>query len=269
MGKLRVRRVLMALSLSLATLAWSSAPALGCVWASQTWPPNNSVPEQFQFGQYSQGGNYYYGVAGNVNTTYPLDPVDGGSWDVSQHVASLLGSADERGGAWLYTGWTVGIIGATHVLSATIFSEYQSAGQSAVYSTAGGAGSWTNLMTKLGGDLGGGNWRYDSYIWNGFAWELQSGNYATLTTSTTVQDAFGEVTDKQANFGRTQGACNLESQPNNSSNAYASLQLFVDNSTWQNWEPANGRYASAVNVSPYSETSTRNYTDLAVGGPVP
>ncbi|MGH2498645.1 MAG: hypothetical protein ACRDF0_00910 [Candidatus Limnocylindria bacterium] len=256
-----------------------AAPAAACRWPSggTAYTPNNSLAEQFQFGQYSQGGNYYYGVAGQISTTYPPDPVDATTWSVPQHVATLFGSSDDRSSpgqeGWVYTGWTVGWIGSYRATSATVFAEYFNYDGSFVQAPAGSAPSTLWYMTRLGGSLGGGYWRYDAYTHNGEYWELITANYSTLTTSTTVQDVFGEVTDKVQRDvnGRitSHGTCNLHSNPNTAVNAYSGLQLYVDNAAWQSWTPANGRYASAVTASPYYRDDPIDYTDVHVGGPRP
>lgn len=66
----------------------------------------------FLFGQTSQGGNYYYGVAGVMGTSSPPDPVDADN--PQAHVNVHIGSIDDLspGGTCCWA-FTVGLSGTT------------------------------------------------------------------------------------------------------------------------------------------------------------
>jgi hypothetical protein len=250
-------------------------PAAACRWPAggTTYMPNNIDAEQFQFGQHSQGGNYYYGVTARMTNTFPPDPVDGTNWSAKPHAASIIGSSDDVSTGHVYTGWAVGWLGDYRATSTIVFAEYFSYTGAFVQSPGGVALSSLWYRTQLAGSLGGGLWRYDALVHNGSEWELLTGNYATLITPTTAQDAFGETTDKVLRDANdqiiAQGTCILQSSPNTAVNWDASLQLLVDNVTWQHWSPANGRWADAVWAPPYYRDDPNDYTDLHLGGPRP
>lgn len=262
-------------------------PAVACKWPASgtSYLPNNPTAGQWQFGQQSQGGNYYYGVAGTLTDTFPPTPVDGQTWDQPQHTNFQLGSVDVRAGSgtpgWLYTGWAVGTIGTLNYSQPQIFGEYQSLGSGgSLVQTAGGLSHSSDTFEVVLTGAVGSNWRYDAYVVNyGVnppAWQLVTTNYATLTTSTTEQQVFGEVTDKIRTSGGRQlaeGTCNTQAVPQASGvNAYSSGQLLVTpTGTWQDWSPASGRYADVTpgNFSPYVQSWPIPYTDEFVGGPRP
>lgn len=91
----------------------------------------------------------------------------------------------------------------------------------------------------------------------------------------------GEVSDPgtDLNFASTEQCISVNSSMG-SPNAFHSMQLYVNNSTWQNWTAANGRWACAQSENPYRPLpSTINadctqgtfwdvqYTDFTFGGP--
>ena len=227
----------------------------------QTYTPRTGDFGNFTFGQTSQGGNQYYGVAGTMSTTYPPDPryVD----HPDEHVNSVMGSVDLRApSAWVFTGWVVGYTHRGPVTSATIFAEVND-GSTIRHEVSGGAPSNEWYKTQLiGQDAVTGKWRYGAYKYAGGFILITEG---LLTTSTTEQQVFGEATNPLTE-GQTSGLCCKQSQPSTADNTMASLQLWVDNVQWQNWEPAFGRFANFLDEQGYRRTSTRNFTDQAVGG---
>ncbi|MBI2773677.1 MAG: hypothetical protein HYX56_04190 [Chloroflexi bacterium] len=228
----------------------------------QTYTPAGGDFANFTFGQQSQVGNQYYGVAGQMSTTFPPDPryTD----HPSEHVNSVMGSIDARTyAAWVFSGWVVGYSQVGGVSTATIFAEVNdSAGVSQVLSGAAPSTAWYKTQS-IGQDGVTGKWRYGAYKHDGTNWIYMT--EGQLTTSTTEAQVFGEATNPLL-VGQTAGLCRKQSQPSSSDNAMASMQLFVDNSVWQNWEPAFGRSANFIDEQGYRRVSTRNYTDQAVGG---
>ena len=68
-----------------------------------TYTPRGGDFANFTFGQASQLGNQYYGMAGQLSTTYPPDPryVD----HPTEHVNGVMGSVDSRfADKWVFTG---------------------------------------------------------------------------------------------------------------------------------------------------------------------
>lgn len=225
------------------------------------YTPSDGEFGNFTFGQKSQGGNHYYGVAGNMGTTFPPDPryTD----HPAEHVNGVMGSVDQRiPAAWVFTGWVVGYTQQGPVTSATIFAEVvDESGVRQVLSGPAPATDWYKTQL-IGQDGVTGKWRYGAYKFVGGWIFITEG---LLTTSTTESQVFGEATNPLV-AGNTQGLCRKQSQPSTADNVTSSMQLFVDNAVWQNWEPAFGRFADFLDEEGYRRTSTRNYTDQAVGG---
>ncbi len=228
----------------------------------QIYTPRGGDFNNFTFGQKSEGGNFYYGVAGRLGTTFPPDPryVD----HPDEHVNGVLGSADVRTpAAWVFTGWVVGQTQIGPVTSATIFAEVND-GTTVRQELSGAAPAIDWYKTQLiGQDAVSGKWRYGAYKYIAPNFILIT--EGLLTTSTTEQQVFGEATNPLAQ-GQTSGLCRKQSNPSSDDNVTTSMQLWVDNILWQNWEPADGRFADFLDEQGYRRTSTRNFTDQAVGG---
>jgi hypothetical protein len=229
--------------------------------------------KNFHFGQSSQGGNYYYGVAGQLSTTFPPDPRYD-SYHSDQHVNGVMGADDVNAAAgccWVYVGWVVGAskLGGTGV--AKRFAETSTA-QGVTQSLEGAtapASAWYSVH-QTGYDSATGQYLWTAYRNDAGTWSpMLSGE---LASPNALQSAFGEATDPQDIFNDQQqllshGYCLKESQPSSSRNVYASLQLLLaDLVTWNNWEPAFGRWADMKPDNGYTATSTRNFTDMQVGG---
>lgn len=256
-------------------------PAGACYQPNLTFYPLNGT--DFKVGQHSQGGNQYYGTAGVMNTAYPPNPLTYPNAYAGQHVNQALASVDERyqgsvTPGLIHVGWFVGFHqdGGTTRTSATVSAEVFPYSLSPILFVGSGAQASTWYKTQLTGSVPGGNWHYD-------AWELVAGSWSRLgngvdlTTSTTESEAFGEASDP----GSDQNSrCRYLSNASGGDNSFASLQLFVDNVVWQNWEPAFGRFACAFSEAPYRPDPSlnptnctdgsfwiRQYTDFIVGGP--
>lgn len=279
-GQMR-RAVLVGVLLVAGVLMGPGIPADACFHLGQPYYPLAGA--DFKVGQYSQGGNQYYGTAAAIYPAYPPNPSTYPNAIPQQHVNQTLASVDQRvqGSATpglLHVGWFVGFhqYNATERANATVFAEAFGYSSSPVLYVGTGAQASTWYKTQLTGEVPGGNWHYD-------AWELVGGSWARLgdgvdlTTSTTESQAFGEASDPG---DTTNDRCRYLSNTSGGDNSFASLQLFVDNAVWQNWSPAYGRYACAFARSPYRPPPStigpdctqgtfwgNPYTDFMVGGP--
>src|SRR2546430_8667231 len=259
-------RILAAIVLAGGSLLVTQTTAFACRAPNgMTYTPRGGDFANFTFGQASQLGNQYYGMAGQLSTTYPTDPryVD----QPTEHVNGVMGSVDSRfADKWVFTGWVVGYSQAGGVSSATIFAEINDvSGLSQVLSGAAPGNAWYKTQL-IGQDSITGNRRYGAYKNDGVNWiYIAEGQ---LTSSTTESQAFGEATNPLLS-GNTAGLCRKESEPSTADNTFASMQLFVNNAVWDNWEPAFGLGADFLDEQGYRRTSTRSYTDQAVGGCIP
>ena len=180
----------------------------------------------------------------------------------------------------LHSGWFVGFhqYNNTYRSSTTVFAEFFRYSSVPVLFVGSGAQQSTWYKNQLVGQTPDAKWHYDAFELRSGSWQ-QLGDGVDLTTSPTEQHAFGEASDPGSNSSNDR--CRYLSNTTGGDNSFGSLQLYADNVVWQNWEPANGRYACAFAEKPYRpDPSTinstdctqgtfwgRKYTDFIVGGP--
>jgi hypothetical protein len=250
-----------------ALLVSAEIEVAACAAGANNYSP--VAPPNFVFGQASQGGNYYYGVAGTMTTTFPPDPRD--AYHPFEHVAMVMGSVDATVRTdtccWIYTGWYVGNSkSGVNVSSATRFAELANGSVSQTTDTAAPA-TGTYETRQNGYDSVTGEWLWTAFKYEGGWTAIGS---VELTVPNAEQHVFGEATDPEdtvdVNGHPVKGQCKEQSNPSSSNNVQSSLQLAVDNpASWFNWEPPS-RFANLIGDNGYRESSTRSYTDQQVGG---
>lgn len=238
-----------------------------CTYASRVQTPNDTEFGQFKFGQRSQGGNQYYGLAGVIHISQPANPAD--IEHPYEHVVTQLGSADAIAPGFAYSGYVMGYRAGITYTNPELYAEMRSYLGSISFHPQGPASSGNWYATQVGEPRPGGLWEYRAYKYVG-AWVLIA--TVEISTQLTEQQAFGEATDPTVDrFGNPKhGACRQQSAVGGS-NRYSSLQLLIADGAggyvWQDWTAANGRFVEEVTVFPYDTAQITNYQDRTVGGP--
>lgn len=239
---------------ALLALPWAQ-PANACFTGTSTDHPSDNGSD-FKIAQFSQGGNFYYGTAGTLTPAPPPNPE---SRVVDTHINAFFASADQRfeGSSTpglIHAGWAIGFhqYNSTHLSLPTIVAEtftYSSVPVLFNSTTAAGSGVW--YKTQLSHGNPNGTWHFDAWAAPSGTWVLL-GNGVDLTTSTTDSQSFGEISDT-GNLQASTDPCLSATGTTGGHNMLNSMQLYVDNAAWQNWDPAHGRWACAQTdrQSPY------------------
>lgn len=266
-------------------VAPGARPASACFTGQLVHPSANGL--DFKVAQVSQGGNFYYGTAGVMSPAPPPDPTTPSPPYGNQHVNSNFASSDARfaNGATpgvAHVGWAYGYhsYNNTTFTTPTAFAETFAYSSSPILAAGGAVGAGVWYKTQLTGSTPGGAWHYDTYYLVSGAWARLGGG-VDLTTSTTESQAFGEISDPGIDStNQANEQCRTATGAGGARNSFGSLQLFVDNAAWQNWEAVNGRWGCASSERPYRPDPAtinadctqgtfwdRQYTDFSFWGP--